>query len=66
MSRKDYELPAQVVRDLKQTHYGDLHAGHVESATRIVGDLERALARALVHTNPKFNAARFLDACSLA
>jgi hypothetical protein len=51
MSRKDYELIADIIRTLSLD-------------SRAHDDVARAFAFGLLHTNRRFDLSRFLNACS--
>lgn len=56
MTRKDYQLIAQVFANV-----GEI----VELSETIGADLARNLAEALQADNPRFDRARFLEACGV-
>lgn len=56
MTRKDYQLIAQVFANV-----GEI----VELSETIGADLARNLANALQADNPRFDRARFLEACGV-
>ena len=64
MTRKDYQLIATAIQAAFQTLWlkSPLHSdAHIESARRaVVGELSQVLKR----DNPRFDASRFIDACS--
>lgn len=66
MTRKDFQLIADVVKDLRNTplYAEDLRNGEtaIEAVTQ---ELAHDFARALTEVNPRFNQALFLKACGV-
>jgi hypothetical protein len=56
MSRKDYELIAQAIRD---TRYYSGNLGHYQA----LNDVTFSLAKLLEAQNPRFDVAKFFQAC---
>lgn len=56
MSRKDYELIADAIRDVIEDHKGDLTSADA---------VARKIADALSRDNPRFDSKRFITACGL-
>lgn len=62
MTRKDYELIAAAIKRAHDTS----HSAAGCDGTAIVEDLAEDLAGELEATNPRFDAARFLEACGVS
>jgi hypothetical protein len=61
MTRKDYVLIAEVIASLRGEQRDKGAFAHSPSLEEVAGEL----ARALEIDNPRFNRARFLDACGV-
>ena len=67
MTRKEFELIAAALRDARPPRAlrDAAHAASIVAAGKAIDDVARELATRLAATNPRFNRARFLDACGV-
>lgn len=63
MTRKDYELIAQTIRDIRIST--SVRGQDILSRIEIRDDIARLFAESLANTNPRFDKARFLQACGI-
>jgi hypothetical protein len=72
MTKKDYELIAEAIKDVG-LFYGDVeldpHGGPIEeyhAPETVLRSVAMELARELAATNPRFDKQRFMAACEVA
>ena len=63
MTRKDFRLIADAVKQLRTFEAHDIELSEVVSRAVRFSSLVDSLASALATTNPRFNRQRFVDAC---
>ena len=62
MTRKDYKLIAQCIKEARQEALEALNRGNPETTNAIIG-LQCRLSLALGERNPRFDPLKFSDAC---